>query len=257
MRALPTNEEWIEWGRRDPLFGVASWEGRQRGGPAEWTDDEFYALGKSDWADFASMWRRFEPSLDGAVVEIGCGAGRITWCLPLSFSRVYALDVSPDMLAFARSRVPDERIVWQMVAGTEIPLPDRSVDAVFSCHVLQHLPDADAVYSYIGEAARVLRSGGTIFVHLPVHSFPTVNRSFSRLAARAYEAFGRAAHIKAGLRRRAMRRGGPGYMHGTSLARENLVQKVLQFGFADIALVTFPLTANGSLHSCLFARRPG
>jgi len=29
-----SNLEWKEWGRNDPLFGVASWPGKQKGGSA-------------------------------------------------------------------------------------------------------------------------------------------------------------------------------------------------------------------------------
>ena len=56
---LKTNAEWVEWGRRDPLFGVASWADKQAKGAAPWKDYEFYALGESDWRDFELHWRAY------------------------------------------------------------------------------------------------------------------------------------------------------------------------------------------------------
>jgi ubiquinone/menaquinone biosynthesis C-methylase UbiE len=46
----------------------------------------------------------------------------------------------------------------RQVSDAEIPLPDGSVDAVFTCHVLQHLEGLDVVSAYLREVRRVLRS---------------------------------------------------------------------------------------------------
>ena len=64
-------------GNAIPLFAVATWPGKERGGAAAWTDEEFYELGRSDWADFLKQWSHYGLNA-GSCVEIGCGAGRIT-----------------------------------------------------------------------------------------------------------------------------------------------------------------------------------
>jgi 2-polyprenyl-3-methyl-5-hydroxy-6-metoxy-1,4-benzoquinol methylase len=97
---LRTNSEWREWGRRDPLFGVASWSKKNVGGSNPWTDEEFYAIGQSDWREFEEHWRKYGYAA-GTFVEIGCGAGRITSQLSLAFERGHALDVSEDMIRYA------------------------------------------------------------------------------------------------------------------------------------------------------------
>jgi hypothetical protein len=63
---------------------VASWAGRERNGPNPWTDKEFYELG-ADWLDFDRLWRQTVGYEPGIVLEIGCGAGRITRMLAGAF----------------------------------------------------------------------------------------------------------------------------------------------------------------------------
>ena len=64
-----TNVEWKAWGKKDPLWGVASWAGRERNGPNPWTDQEFYELG-ADWLDFERAWRQTVGYEPGTVLEI-------------------------------------------------------------------------------------------------------------------------------------------------------------------------------------------
>jgi hypothetical protein len=59
---MKSNQEWKEWGKVDPLFAIASWKDRDKGCSNPWTDDEFYALGKSDWEDFFAQWRKGSSS---------------------------------------------------------------------------------------------------------------------------------------------------------------------------------------------------
>ena len=56
---MKSNIEWKKWGQVDPLYAVATWPGKQKGSEKPWTDDEFYALGASDWQDFHSKWQSF------------------------------------------------------------------------------------------------------------------------------------------------------------------------------------------------------
>jgi predicted SAM-dependent methyltransferase len=47
-----------------------------------------------------------------------------------------------------------------------IPLPDNSVDVVYSCHMLEHLDRQDAL-TFLKEARRALRPGGTLRIAVP------------------------------------------------------------------------------------------
>ena len=58
-----------------------------------------------------------------------------------------------------------EQIEWAD-ATARIPLPDGSVEVLYSSHMLEHLDKQDAV-RFLREARRVLKPGGTLRVSVP------------------------------------------------------------------------------------------
>src|SRR5688500_10138510 len=92
VKAPASNIEWTAWAQEDPLYAVATCPGRNRAGGKPWSDEEFYALGKSDWEDFRGRWELYGLDRDSCV-EIGCGAGRITRHMAEHFGVVHALDI--------------------------------------------------------------------------------------------------------------------------------------------------------------------
>lgn len=254
---LNTNTEWQEWGRRDPLFGVANCAGKDIGGATPWTDREFYALGESDWRDFDARWQRY-GFVRGAFVEIGCGAGRITKQLAGTFESGYALDVSEDMIRYASSRVSVSNVSWRLTQGLGIPVEDNSVDAVFSCHVFQHLPSTGAGFAYFQEIFRVLKPGGTLMVHLPIHNFPAmVSQKFTSLCEVLYSLLLPMLTLKSRCKRFLMKHGGTPPMHGVSYEQGLLLRAMLGIGFVRVEIQVFPVASNGDLHSFVFATKPG
>jgi SAM-dependent methyltransferase len=145
----------------DLLYHIAGGEGMR----GRWTEAQFYESGIVDWHEFRRHWCHYWPDLGGRCLEIGCGIGRLTRALANDFESVVAVDVSADMLDRAR-RVCPRNVDLRQVTDTRVPLADRSVNAVFSCHVLQHLDTFGAVTDYLAEAHRVLVLGGRIMVHL-------------------------------------------------------------------------------------------
>ena len=97
------------------------------------------------------------------VLDVGCGSGGITVALARDFGagRVIGLDVEAPVCAKARARVAAaglaERIEIREVTPGPFPLPDGSVDVVFSKDSIVHIPDKAALAR---EAFRVLRPGG-------------------------------------------------------------------------------------------------
>ena len=169
-KSLASNQEWKAWGEIDPLYGVARKRGHSKGDSTPWTDAEFARMGVIDWGLFRPKWEQYGVLRDSCL-EIGCGAGRMTTQLATYFGTVQALDVSPGMLSTARGRVPPN-VQLHVCDGLRFPLIDRSVDAIFSTHVLQHLSHTDAGAVCFSEMYRVLKPGGTIMIHLPVISWP-------------------------------------------------------------------------------------
>lgn len=96
------------------------------------------------------------------VLLVGVGTGADLPLLPLGVDAV-GIDLSPDMLAHARARLPLEgrRIRLEEGNAQELALADASFDAVLLNLILSVVPDAEAC---LGEARRVLKPGGRIVV---------------------------------------------------------------------------------------------
>src|SRR4051812_16191303 len=150
MAETKATREWRQIAQGDDVLyaidGVPGMEGK-------WTPEAFYQHGRSDWEAFRRHWDQYAPDRGGTVLEIGCGAGRLTAALADGFDRVIATDVSEDMLARTRAVVPDS-VELRQTDGYTLPVSDCEVDAVFSVHVLQHLERRDDVVRYVREAYR-------------------------------------------------------------------------------------------------------
>ena len=250
MTGLDSNTEWKQWGKDDPLWGVASWANKQRGAAAPWTAEEFYALGESDWQDFQRQWVQYgvDPQ---CCLEIGCGAGRITKHLAGFFNRVYAVDVSEHMIDFARQGVDRNNVEFSVIDGLHLPQKDRSVSAIFSTHVLQHLDSVDIGFSYFREFFRVLDVGGTIMIHLPLYQFPGDISRVESLMRSLYAFYRRISGIRAKMRRGA----GVKIMRGTPYPIQNLTRILSQLGFRNIEIRIFAVKSNEDFHSFVLATR--
>ncbi len=252
MAQAGSNLEWQRWGETDPMFGVSNWSGKEAGSSEAWSEDEFFAMGSQDWADFRNHWQHFGLSL-GVCLEIGCGAGRLTRALAADFEHVHGVDVAPGMLAKARSATEGLPVTLHEVDGLTLPLPDASIDAVFSTHVFQHLDSYEDAHANWSEAARVLRPGGTLMVHLPVHVWPAGLASLQSV----YAAKRRVGDVRAAWRRRQMRRrqDAAPIMRGLFYDYRRLQSELGLLGFRDVQLAIFAVRSNEGEHTCVFARR--
>jgi SAM-dependent methyltransferase len=86
-------------------------------------------------------------------------AGRFAEFLARRGHQVISVDSSPDMLAYARQRVPDGE--FHIAELDRLPLPDDSVDVIVSALALVHVPRLQPVLT---EFARVLRPGGDLVI---------------------------------------------------------------------------------------------
>jgi SAM-dependent methyltransferase len=149
--------DWDARARKDAFFYIASWR-------KDWSAADFLKSGEEDYqrlvAPFLSR-QGFAP--DGkTMLELGCGAGRMTHGFASRFRQVIALDISAQMLDRAQQTLPNlENIAWTQANGVDLHgVPSESVDCVFSYLVLQHLPDERLVHAYIREMLRVLKPSG-------------------------------------------------------------------------------------------------
>jgi SAM-dependent methyltransferase len=130
-----------------------------------WTDTEFFESGERTVAeevltDMINICQGKEPS-KMRVLEIGCGAGRVTRALARLFGEVHAVDVSGEMVRLAQDALRDfpGAHVYQN-NGTDLTVvPDLVYDFAFSSIVFQHIPSRDVIENYVREVDRLLRPG--------------------------------------------------------------------------------------------------
>jgi len=248
---MNSNIEWKQWGKSDPLYAVSSWDGKQKDGPKPWTDNEFYSLGASDWADFYDHWKRYGFQ-GGHCLEIGCGAGRITRHLANSFQMVTALDVSENMMQYASRNVRSDSVSFILTDGDGLPLLGNSVNAVFSTHVFQHFDSLADIAFTLQECYRVLRANGTLMVHLPLHGWPFM----PLLLSKAYGWHQQMARLRANCKRALIRLGTwlP-IMRYQSVDMDYVFDYLPKLGFKDVEVAVFRVQSNNHPHSFVLARK--
>jgi len=131
----------------------------------DWSDDEFFQSGESTVAgeiltDMINICQGIHPQ-QMKVLEIGCGAGRVTRALARLFGQVHAVDVSAEMIEQARRNLAGLPNVHLYVNnGMDLsPLPALEFDFAFSSIVFQHIPSYEVIESYVREVHRLLRPG--------------------------------------------------------------------------------------------------
>jgi SAM-dependent methyltransferase len=136
---------------------------------------KFWAEGRRDLDLLLdAVGERVDPT--DAVLEIGCGVGRLTRGLAARAESVRAVDVSARMLELAREHNPElDNVDWILGDGATLePIESASVDACVSHVVFQHIPDPAITLGYIVEIGRVLRPGG--WAAFQISNDPNVHR---------------------------------------------------------------------------------
>jgi SAM-dependent methyltransferase len=116
-------------------------------------------------------WRRllgqvFEPihgEQPTRIVDVGTGTGEMALLMANMGYTVTGIDLSPAMLDRAREKAArlGLSVALRESRADQLPLPDASVDAVFSRHLFWTLPEPHAA---LKEWARVVRPGGLVVI---------------------------------------------------------------------------------------------
>ncbi len=133
-----------------------------------WSDNEFFAAGEQAirediLTDMINICQGKDPK-SMRVLEIGCGAGRLTRALSSMFGEVHAVDVSGEMISQARKALADRaNIHLYQNNGCDLSvIPSLEFDFAYSAIVFQHIPSYEIIETYVREVARLLKPG-TLF----------------------------------------------------------------------------------------------
>jgi SAM-dependent methyltransferase len=152
-------DDWDARARENARYYVAT-------GNENWTDEEFFQSGERTVAeevltDMINVCQGRQPS-DMKVLEIGCGAGRVTLALSKIFGEVHGVDVSGEMVRLAREALKDrpKAFVYQNNGNDLSVLPEGVLfDFAFSTIVFQHIPSREVIENYVREVQKRLRPG--------------------------------------------------------------------------------------------------
>lgn len=145
---------------------------------------------------------RLRDDLAGRVLEIGCGAGRVTHYLVAIARDLRAIDVNAAMVARTAHAVPSADV--RLGDARRLEDPDGTYDAVVAtCNVLDALTPGDR-HAAIVEARRVLRDGG-VFV-LSAHNRAAIRDIRRPTELRPHDGVGRLVRDTLAMPRRVRNR---------------------------------------------------
>ena len=132
----------------------------------DWTDEEFFASGRQTVSeeiltDMINICQGTEPK-QMRVLEIGCGAGRVTRALAELFGEVHAVDVSAEMIAQATAALaatPNAHVYQNNGMDLSVIPAGDGFDFAFSSIVFQHIPSREVIENYVREVNRLLKPG--------------------------------------------------------------------------------------------------
>lgn len=105
------------------------------------------------------------------VVDVGCGEGHLVRLMTRHGARAFGVECNPAQLEKAHEAKPAGDEIFYDGRAEELPFDDASIDIVVFFNSLHHV-EADKMADALGEAARVLKSGGVAYVCEPVAEGP-------------------------------------------------------------------------------------
>ncbi len=172
---------WDERAREQPqhfiLSGEISYENPD--------EDAFFASGERDVRNFLKE-AGYQPTGRDRLLEIGCGAGRMTRAFAARFGSVHAVDISSEMVHLAQRNLAGyKNVAVSVSSGTDLhEFVDASFDFCFSYIVFQHIPDPAVTVHYIQEMARVLVPAGHAYFQLNTRRFSVIQALRNQLMLR-------------------------------------------------------------------------
>jgi trans-aconitate 2-methyltransferase len=145
---------------------------------ADWNAGQYLKFEDERTRPAIDLIRRIPLAEIRNAADLGCGPGNSTELIVDRYpgARVLGLDSSPDMLAKARTRVPEVSFEEADIATWN---PDTRYDLIFANAVLQWLPDHPRL---LARLAACLETGGYLAVQMPNNLHEPSHRLMQKVA---------------------------------------------------------------------------
>lgn len=132
----------------DSAVGVGS------GGSTSWDIDRYKG--------YLSFFESIPVQKGKHLVDVGCARGGfLAYLREHGFSSVSGVEINPRCAQYAMTNYS---VIIDIGNANRLPLPDCSVDVLTYNHVFEHVYD---LHHVVGEAGRVLREDGMLFIDVP------------------------------------------------------------------------------------------
>jgi SAM-dependent methyltransferase len=151
-------QDWDQRARQNAHHFIA--DGKER-----WSEEDFYASGRATvqgdvLTDMVNICQG-RRSKAMRVLELGCGAGRVTRALAGVFGQVDGVDVSPEMIQRARTAlrdVPNAQV--HLIDGISVqPVHGSHFDFAYSCCVFHHISSYEVIRGLVKDIGDLLAPG--------------------------------------------------------------------------------------------------
>lgn len=148
------------------------------------SDDDMWAAGKRD---FNLLLGDYQVPLDGVVVEVGCGVGRLLRFAAEKYTKVIGVDVSWEAVQKAKALLENTSHLDVLLSdGVSLQqIAAEKADFVYSFAVMGCLPSAVFV-NYLSEISRILKCNGRAHLQLYVGKEQVVAEA-DTLGLRSYD----------------------------------------------------------------------
>ena len=145
----------------------------------EWSAGQYGRFEAERTRPAADLLARVATEGVARAVDLGCGPGNSTELLAARFphARVLGIDLSEDMLAAARTRLPGVEFRREDIADWR---PEAPVDVIFANAALQWVPDHETLFPALLAG---LATGGTLAVQMPDNLDEPIHRLARAIAA--------------------------------------------------------------------------
>lgn len=112
------------------------------------------------WPEFEFFGKYLKPGLK--ILDLGCGNGRLSKMIQKYGCDYLGMDNSAGQIKEARKLFPQNK--FERGDLLKIPLPDHSLDQIWTIAAFHHLPNRKTRLQALKEMQRVLKPGGIIIM---------------------------------------------------------------------------------------------